>query len=160
MRLQQRNLKSIWYCLYAGKQAVTDDDGYETGEYEVTYQTPVQIKCNVSPAMGQSQLGMFGNLESYDKVIVIDDMSCPIDENTVLFIDRVPTRKDGVYVFNYDYVVRRVAKSLNSIAIAVSKVKVDSIPDPVIPDTPMEPTEPTEPETGGEDDPNAEEDDS
>lgn len=157
MRLQQRNLKSIWYCLYAGKQAVTDDDGYETGEYEVTYQTPVQIKCNVSPAMGQSQLGMFGNLESYDKVIVIDDMSCPIDENTVLFIDRVPTRKDGVYVFNYDYVVRRVAKSLNSIAIAVSKVKVDSIPDPVIPDTP---TEPTEPETGEEDDPNAEEDDS
>ena len=160
MRLQQRNLKSIWYCLYAGKQAVTDDDGYETGEYEVTYQTPVQIKCNVSPAMGQSQLGMFGNLESYDKVIVIDDMSCPIDENTVLFIDRVPTRKDGVYVFNYDYVVRRVAKSLNSIAIAVSKVKVDSIPDPVIPDTPTEPIEPTEPETGGEGDSNAEEDDS
>lgn len=33
---------------------------------------------------------MFGNLESYDKVLITDDMSCPIDENTVLFIDKEP----------------------------------------------------------------------
>ena len=160
MRLQKRNLKSVWYCLYAGKSAVKDEDDFETGEYEVTYQNPVEIKCNVSPAMGQSQLGMFGNLESYDKVIVTDDINCPIDESTVLFIDRVPTKEDGEYVFDYDYVVRRVAKSLNSIAIAVSKVTVDSLPDPVVPDDPVTPDDPIDPEPEGEDDPNAEEDDS
>ena len=126
MRLQKRNLKSIWYCLYSGKQKIMDDNNYETGEYRVTYFDPVEIKCNVSPAMGQSQLGLFGNLESYDKVIVTDDINCPIDESTVLFIDKVPQKENGAYIFDYDYVVRRVAKSLNSIAIAVSKVKVDS----------------------------------
>ena len=126
MKLQKRNLKSVWYCLYSGKEAITDADNYETGEYRVAYEEPVEIKCNVSPAMGQSQVEMFGNLESYDKVIVTDDINCPIDESTVLFIDKVPQKENGAYIFDYDYVVRRVAKSLNSIAIAVSKVKVDS----------------------------------
>ena len=65
---------------------------------------------------------MFGNLESYDKVIITDDMDCPIDENTVLFIDKDPEFKDGKPTF--DYTVRRVAKSLNTISYAVSKVKV------------------------------------
>ena len=65
---------------------------------------------------------MFGNLESYDKVLITDDMNCPIDENTVLFIDKEPqVVKDKPL---YDYTVKRVAKSLNSISIAVSKVKV------------------------------------
>lgn len=123
MKLQRRNLKSVWYCLYSGKEAITDTHNYETGEYRVVYEEPVEIKCNVSPAMGQSQVEMFGNLESYDKVIVTDDINCPIDENTVLFIDKEPVQVDGRYVF--DYTVLRVAKSLNSVSIAVRKVKVD-----------------------------------
>lgn len=123
MKLQKRNLKSVWYCLYSGKEAITDADNYETGEYRVAYEEPVEIKCNVSPAMGQSQVEMFGNLESYDKVIVTDDINCPIDENTVLFIDKAPVQVEGRYVF--DYTVLRVAKSLNSVSIAVRKVKVD-----------------------------------
>ena len=125
MKLQKRNLKPIWYCLYKGKDPITDDQGYETGEYEVTYFDPVEVKVNVSPATGWSQVGMFGNQESYDKVIVTDDINCPIDENTVLFIDKEPQKDGDKYIFDYDYVVKRVAKSLNSIAIAVSKVKVD-----------------------------------
>lgn len=122
MRLLQRNLTPIWYCLYKGKTALTDDDGYETGESTVSYEKPVKMMCNVSPATGEAQIGMFGNLESYDKVIVTDDMDCPIDENTVLFIDKKPGYNNGKPTF--DYKVQRVAKSLNSISIAVSKVKV------------------------------------
>ena len=61
--------------------------------------------------------------ENYDKVIVTDDMDCPIDENSVLFVDREPeTSLDGDLL--YDYVVRRVSKSLNYISIAISKVRV------------------------------------
>ena len=66
---------------------------------------------------------MFGNLESYDKVLITDDMSCPIDENTVLFVDKEPEfSQEGVPLF--DYRVRRVAKSLNNISYAISKVTV------------------------------------
>lgn len=119
----KRNLKPIWYCLYKGEEPVKDENGYETGEKQPTYEEPVNMMCNVSPATGYAQTEMFGNLESYDKVIVTDDMSCPIDENTVLFIDTEPSfTDDGKPI--YDYMVRRVAKSLNNISYAVRKVKV------------------------------------
>ena len=121
MKLLKRNLQPIWYCLYRGKSEAHDDEGYETGEKSVSYEKPVKLMCNVSPATGEAQIALFGSLESYDKVIVTDDMNCPIDENTVLFIDKAPNFQGTPA---YDYKVRRVAKSHNSISIAVSKVKV------------------------------------
>lgn len=123
MKLMKRNLKPVNYCLFKEKVPLKDKDGYETGESGVGYAEPVEIQCSVSPAMGYTQAQMFGNLESYDKVLITDDTSCPIDENTVLFIDKKPEFDDkGKPIF--DYTVRRVAKSLNSISYAVSKVKV------------------------------------
>lgn len=122
MKLMKRNLTPVHYCLYKERVALTDADGYETGEYGVGYAEPVKLMCSVSPATGYAQTEMFGNLESYDKVLITDDMDCPIDENTVLFIDKEPAFKDGKPT--YDYTVRRVARSLNAISYAVSKVKV------------------------------------
>lgn len=123
MRLLTRNLVTLYYCLYSGKVPVLDDEGYETGEQDVGYGEPVEMRANVSAATGQSQVEQFGNLENYDKVVVTDDMTCPINENTVLFIDKEPAF-DSQGKPLYDYTVKRVAKSLNSISIAVSKVKV------------------------------------
>lgn len=122
MKLMKRNLSTIYYCLYTGRTPLKDADGNETGEYKIGYSDPVKLSCNVSPATGYAQVNMFGNLDSYDKVVVTDDMCCPIDENTVLFIDKDPEFKGGIPT--YDYTVRRVAKSLNTISYAVSKVKV------------------------------------
>lgn len=49
--------------------------------------------------------------------------NCPIDENTLLFVDKEPEfGNDGNPLC--DYRVRRVAKSLNSISYAISKVTV------------------------------------
>lgn len=122
MRLLKRNLKTIYYCLYGDKISLVDENGHRTGETVVSYLNYVPIECSVSPSAGYSQAETFGSLESYDKVIVTDDMTCPINENTVLFIDKLPEYKNGQPV--YDYIVRRVAKSLNSISYAVSKVDV------------------------------------
>lgn len=122
MKLMKRNLTPVHYCLYFDRIPLLDDDGYETGEYKVGYGEAVQLLCSVSPATGYAQAEMFGNLESYDKVLITDDMTCPIDENTVLFIDKAPEFENGKP--KYDYTVRRVAKSLNAISYAVSKVKV------------------------------------
>ena len=116
MRLLRRNLKQIHYSLYQGVQAILDEDGYETGETTIGYADPVPMMCNVSPASGYAQNEMFGNLESYDKVVLTDDMNCPIDENTMLYIEADLESKP-------DYVVKKVAKSLNHISYAVSKVK-------------------------------------
>lgn len=46
------------------------------------------MEANISPAAGYAQIQQFGQFISYDKVIITDDMTCPIDENAVLFIDK------------------------------------------------------------------------
>lgn len=122
MKLMKRNLSTIYYCLYTDRVPVLDDEGYETGEYTVGYGEAIKLKCSVSPATGYAQADVFGNLESYDKVLITDDMSCPIDENSVLFVDKEVEIKNGQPA--YDYTVKRVAKSLNTISYAISKVKV------------------------------------
>jgi len=123
MKAMERNKQLFHYCLYDDRVPVINAEGEETGEHRVGYHEAVSMKANISAATGYAQVEQFGNFITYDKVIVTDDMACPIDENSVLFIDKEPEYdKDGTPLF--DYTVRRVAKSLNSIAIAVSKVKV------------------------------------
>lgn len=53
------------------------------------------MRANVSAAAGSAQVEQFGNFAGYDKVILTDDTTCPIDENTVLFIDKEPEYDDG-----------------------------------------------------------------
>lgn len=123
MRIMERNKQRFWYLLYDRKEPVTDGDGNETGEETVVYKPAVSFRANVSAATGASQVEQFGNLTGYDKVIITDDLSCPIDENSVLFLDREPEYdEDGKPL--YDYMVKRVAKSLNSVSVAVTKVSV------------------------------------
>lgn len=122
MRCMDRNKSAFWYLLYDGKTMNMSDDGYETGQMSVKYKNAVKTLANISPASGAAQVEQFGQFVSYDKVIVTDDMSCPISEDTVLFVDKEP-EYDGEKPL-YDYVVKRVAKSLNSISIAISKVNV------------------------------------
>lgn len=123
MKTMERNKVPFWYLLYDRKEAVKNEDGNETGDYRVVYKEAVFQRENISAATGSAQVEQFGNFISYDKVIVTDDLCCPIDENTVLFIDKEPEYdEDGNPL--YDYIVKRVAKSLNSISYAVSKVNV------------------------------------
>ncbi len=123
MKIMERNKRTFWYCLYDRKEPIIDEDGNETGEEQIVYNPPQSLRANISAASGSSQVEQFGNLAGYDKVIVLDDTSCPIDENTVLFIDKEPEHgEDGTLL--YDYRVKRVAKSLNSVSIAATKVSV------------------------------------
>ena len=124
MRNCQRNQTTFWYRLYNPSPApIVDEWGNETGEYTVAYLDPVQFKANISPARGEAQVAQFGDLDNYDKVIVTADMTCPIDENSILYIGVEPVETDGVWS-SHNYTVRRVAKSLNQIAIAIRKVDV------------------------------------
>ena len=123
MKVMERNKSTFYYMLYVRTENLEDAEGYETGEKKVVYDEAVSMRANISPATGQSNVEQFGNLENYDKVIVTDDLTCPIDENSVLFIDKSPVYDEEGNPL-YDYTVKRVAKSLNSISIAVSKVKV------------------------------------
>ena len=125
MRTLKRNQRKFWYCTDTGdREEIYDEWGNATGEYIPVYSEANEMYANVSPASGYAQTEQFGNLENYDKVIVTDWMDCPIDENSVLFIDKEPEYDQSNDIPLYDYTVRRVAKSLNSISIAVQKVNV------------------------------------
>ena len=123
MKVMERNKRTFWYCLYDRKEPIIDEDGNETGEEQIVYKPAQSLRANISAASGSSQVEQFGNLAGYDKVIVLDDTSCLIDENAVLFIDKEPEYDDDGKPL-YDYRVKRVAKSLNSVSIAATKVSV------------------------------------
>lgn len=122
MRILRRNARIFWYCPYEGREELTDEYGNATGDFPPRYGAPAEACGNISPATGQSGTEQFGNLTDYDKVIV-GEGECPFDESAVLFIDKDPdTDLEGHP--QYDYIVRRVAQSLNSWSAAVRKVTV------------------------------------
>ncbi len=126
MKTLLRNLRTFWYCLYDGKVELEDEDGNVTGDYAVQYQDPVALRGHISTARGTVQDEVFGQDISYDRVIILDDPNCPIDENTVLFVDKEPEMVSDGTVSRplFDYVVRRVARSLNSVAYAIERADV------------------------------------
>lgn len=125
MRLMRRNKVRFFYANYIDKIPMTDENGYQTGEYRVVYSNPVECLGNVSSARGEVVTRQFGEDESYDRVIVMDDPKMPIAESSVLWIETMPTiLSDGTTDTPYDYIVKKVAPSINSISIAVSQVNV------------------------------------
>ena len=125
MRCLRRNMSDFYYALYAGKTPMVDDYGNKTGEYEVSYENPVPLKANISAARGETISRQFGEDVSYDRVIVMDDPHCPIDEYSILWIDTVPViDENGKTATPHDHVVTKVARSINSVSIAISRVSV------------------------------------
>lgn len=123
MKCLHRNKRKFFYALFREKIAIKDEFGNDSGEYKVVYDSPIEMSANVSAATGEAQVEQFGNSLLYDKVIITDDTNCPIDEHSVLCIDTSPSYdKDGNLI--YDYIVKKVAKSLNTVSFAVSKVEV------------------------------------
>lgn len=120
MRVLERNKRPFQYRLYLGKTDYQDSNGDYSGEQILTYSEPVNMRGSISPASGYSQTEQFGTLDGYDKVIVIDDISCPITETSVINIENLVSTASAPH----EYIVRRVAKSLNYISIAIKKVDV------------------------------------
>ena len=125
MRCMVRNKSAFFYALYDGQTELEDEYGNATGQYRVSYTNPIKTLGNISAAQGEMQSRQFGESESYDRVIVLDDRNTPIDEYAVLWVDTPPRiNEDGSTTTPHDYTVRKVARSLNSVSIAISKVAV------------------------------------
>lgn len=126
MRTRQRTAKTFYYRLYTGEVEVIDDYGNYLG-VERTFSNPVAFKANVSPVSGEDVVDIFGAMERYDRVIQTCDMACPIDENSVLYIDTTPTQDEYTGVWSaHDYIVSRVSPSVNTIRIGCTKVNVSN----------------------------------
>jgi hypothetical protein len=120
-----RNKTKFYYAAYIGETEIIDEYGNATGEYRISYSNPVEYKANISAAQGEMQSRQFGESESYDKVIVLDDINAPIDEHSILWVDTLPhLNDDGTTPTPHDYEISRKAVSLNCVSLAIRKVKV------------------------------------
>lgn len=133
MRCMQRNKVDFYYALFSKRVPIVDEYGNDTGEYDVQHGNPVKSSANISAAKGETQTRQFGENVSYDKVIAMDNDAPPIDEYSILWIDTMPelnadgslaVDSEGKVKTPHDYIVKKVAKSLNSVSYAVSKVSV------------------------------------
>ena len=133
MRCLIRNKRDFYYARYKEQMEIIDEWGNTTGQYQVVYGCPVHAKGNVSASQGEIQSRQFGESEIYDKVIVLDDVNTPIDEYSVLWVDTPPLlNEDGTLSMKtndeaetpHDYIVKKVARGLNTVSIAISKVTV------------------------------------
>lgn len=125
MRGLVRNKTKFYYALYDRKEEIIDEYGNPTGEYDVIHGLPTKFYGNISIGQGETQSRQFGDSVTYDKVIVICDVGLPIDEYSLLWVDTLPKiNEDGSTNTPHDYIVKKIAKSLNVTSIAISKVDV------------------------------------
>lgn len=117
MRCSGRNLQLVHYALYNGVSSVTDEYGNEIGQ-EVSYGSPKPLYVNISAARNAEFADVFGLNIDYDRVMVIPTRNFEIDEQSVLWVDT--DSESGPF----DYIVRRVSKSINQTAIAIKRVDV------------------------------------
>ena len=119
MKSLNRNKQELYYALYTHKEPIIDEYGNKTGEFSLVYSEPTPVWMNISAARGTAETEMFGISANYTKTLVTSDMSCPIQEDTILWIGISP---EGGTPYNYSVV--QVAKSLNSITYAIKEVEV------------------------------------
>ena len=127
MKALKRNKQTFWYANLSQSILPTpqyDEYGNETGEMGLTYDLPTEVSANISAARGTADLDAFGINANYSKTIVTDNMTLPVDKSTILWIDKEPDANGEAGAVKHDYVVVAVAKSLNSLTIAIKEVSV------------------------------------
>lgn len=126
MRCMKRNKQKFYYANFdsVGTTEVVDSDGNYTGEHSLNYGTPVEFEASISAEKGDADIEVFGKDLQYDRTICFDKMRpSGFDEYSVLWIDKEPY--EGKTLVGYDYIVKKIAKSLNGfwlVAIAKSEV--------------------------------------
>ena len=112
-----RNLFPIYYKLYLGEQEIIDEWGNRTGSFSPSYGDLQLAYLSVSPSRNDASLEPFGTLTDYDRTMTTSDVSCPINENSILWLDGADTSKP------YNYYVKKRAPWKNSIAFAIKEVE-------------------------------------
>lgn len=113
-----RNTFDVHFKLYLGQSEIIDEYGNVTGSFEPKYSEMQTMRLSVSPNKGTAESDMFGTLEEYDRTMTTSDLTCPIDEGSVLWLDGQSVDAQ------HNYVVQRRAPWKNTIAYAIKRVDV------------------------------------
>lgn len=140
MRSLNRNKQVMYYALYEDSKPIyeTDENGniiydimpdgtkipQEIGSSETGYSAPVEFRANISTAKGEGANEVFGVSLDYTRSISTNDVSLPICETSLIWLENEPKYNDDGSVDgdSADYTVVQVAKSINSIMYAVKQI--------------------------------------
>lgn len=112
MRDLKINQQTVYYSLCV-PNSVED----ENGNLADSYTEPVKGRFNVSPAKGEASMQPFGRNVDYDCEMTTHNKDIEINEFSRLWIG-VETDK------SYNFIVKKVAKSINCIRYAIKQVNV------------------------------------
>lgn len=118
MRTLEINKQPMWYALLLGKTEVIDEYGNHTGVFELQYSDPVYYPVNMSESRGTASVEAFGIEADFDRTFVTTDMDCPIKEDSIIWFGADPQTEP------HNYIVYRIANSLNGITYAIRGVDV------------------------------------
>lgn len=124
MRSVQRNKQTFYYALRTGQTEQVDEYNNKTGSFTLSYSSPVKAKMNISAPKGTIDLERFGLNSNYTKVISTTDMDFPIAEDSILWIGITPDANGESGTVKHNYVVVRIAPTLNQLLIMVKEVAV------------------------------------
>lgn len=125
----KKNQISMYYALYSTNIPVLDADGNDTLETMSGYKKPIQFSASISFGRSDASDSPFGNNVSYDRVILSSDMSLPVTDTSLIWIDNAPTYDEAgtVKPDSADYKVAALPlKSLNTVKIAVRRNVVNT----------------------------------
>ena len=115
MRMLQINKREFQYRnALSDAVPIRDENGHLTGEYMQAYTDKFTAYANISPASGIAAETYFGSNLDYDRIIA-SDTDFGMDEQSQLWVDDLNSER-------HDYVVKRIARSINNVLIAISKV--------------------------------------
>ena len=117
MRTVQRDKRPVAYAFYSGMTELTDTNNNYTGEYQLSYTTPVRTIMNVSGGRGQADVAMFGLTDTFARTATTDDLDTPFNTQTVFWIERDPDTTP----FNYRVVA--VSRTINQVVLALAEVE-------------------------------------
>lgn len=111
MRSLEKNKQLMTYSLPNGTAPIKDEWGNDTLEVETLYTAPVEYKANISSAVGEEVVNVFGNATDYSRVICVAEKNCPVAVEGAL-----------INFNSKQYRVAKVADSINGFLIAVREV--------------------------------------
>ena len=117
MRTVQRDKRPVAYAFYSGMTELTDTNNNYTGEYQLSYTTPVRTLMNVSGGRGQADVAMFGLTDTFARTATTDDLDTPFNTQTVFWIECDPDTAP----FNYRVVA--VSRTINQVVLALAEVE-------------------------------------
>lgn len=94
-----------------------DGDGNYTGEYRVSYTTPVMARMNVSGGRGQADIALFGLTQTFARTATTDDLETPFNTETVFWIETDHATQP------FDYRVVAVSRTINQVVLALAEVE-------------------------------------